>query len=86
MSHVPSTASGDDLNPRRVAQLHRELARIHAELALEIDGEPAAANDDEPPRRRRRVAPVSSPRPVDEVAKAKARSILRRKGLLVDEA
>jgi hypothetical protein len=81
------------MNARRVADLHRELARVHAELANELDSESEASPVDVPveepsvPRPRRVViAPPPKPRLVrpegenDELARRKAQTFLRRQG------
>jgi hypothetical protein len=63
------------MNTARVAALLRELADAIEEPA----SEPAPTK-----RTRRPRAPVSSTRPVDEVARQAAKNILRRKGIYVE--
>jgi hypothetical protein len=74
------------MNARRVAELHRQLAQLHGELAdALVEGE--AANDEPPPpppekKRRRAVAPlvVAPLSPPDDLTRARARDNLNRLG------
>jgi hypothetical protein len=75
------------VNARRVADLHRELARVHAELAeaIEADDADGEAPADEPssPRPKRATPKVRLVRPEgenDELARRKAQTFLRRNG------
>lgn len=76
------------MNARRVAALHRELARVHADLAdaIEADDGEEAPMQDRPSQTRQK--PVRKPRqvvrPVGEstpAAAARADRILRDRGL-----
>lgn len=74
------------MNAHRVAELHREIARLHAELAEELD-DPTAAPSERPaapPRLRSVRKPRSVIRPdteLSEKAAARADRILRSRGL-----
>lgn len=69
------------MNTNRIAELHAELARIHAELAAEYGASPAA-NDHVAPPKRARKPPVLT-RPDGEatpIVAAQAARILRDRG------
>lgn len=75
------------MNARRVADLHRELARVHAELAEALESEDViAADEPSSPRAKRAAAPTTKPRLVrpegdnDELSRRKAQTFLRRQG------
>lgn len=75
------------MNARRVAALHLELARVHAELAEALADDDGEAPADEPSAARpKRLAPAPAPRLVrpagdnDELARRKAQTFLRRNG------
>lgn len=58
------------MNARRVAELHREIARLHGELARELE----LAREDEAP-------PPEPRREVTDIDRARAREKLRRLGV-----
>jgi hypothetical protein len=78
------------VNARRVATLHRELARVHAEIAdameSDDDGSVEAPADEPSAPRPRRIAPPAPPRLLrpegenDELSRRKAQTFLRRNG------
>jgi hypothetical protein len=76
------------VNPGRVAALHRELARIHAELAKELESEPALEAPPPPPPkskpRKRRPAVRAEFTPPSDTDRAEARRHLRALGKLVE--
>lgn len=74
------------MNRARVAELHRQLAKIHEELADELSADDAAPA---PPKSAtaRKTAPRAKPRLVrpegenDDLSRAKAQRFLRNNGL-----
>lgn len=62
------------MNRARVAALYRQIGSLFVDLADELEAE------DAPRPRRPKLAAV--PPPVDELARAEAKGILKRKGLL----
>lgn len=73
------------MNARRVAALHRELARVHADLADAIEAEDGDVVDERPSRPRPKAVrkPRSIVRPAGEgspAAGAAADRILRDRG------
>lgn len=71
------------MDARRVADLHRELARVHAELAEAMDVSAEAPTERPSQARPRAPAKPRLVRPEgenDELAKRKAQTFLRRNG------
>lgn len=70
------------MNAARVAQLHRELARIHGELAEELSDEPTPVQAvPEVPRRPRTRAFHAPLGEVSDTDRARAAKMLRRRGI-----
>lgn len=68
----------------RVARLHREIARLHAELADALDNMETEGSIEPAPHKPRRTRRARLPRrpegPIDEIAAADARRTLKAYG------
>jgi hypothetical protein len=76
-----------DVNTTKVASIHRQLARLHAELAEEIERDGAPANDSRTvPKRAKRLrkrqtrVPYKPPMPSD-IDVAAVKSMARKAGI-----
>lgn len=68
------------MNTRRAAEIHREIAQLHVELAEAMAPDAPDAPDDDAPRKRTKVHPAPLHK-ASEIDVARARKMLRRRGM-----